>query len=436
MKQFIHHTLFSIRLITLLVCLSLLFCGTIPSDTSNSNTGSLDIRVWINKPQSLGKKLKISETTWENIVIQVSAEDIDTIRDTIAIDMEKSFNTFLMENVSAGENRLVEAWTIDSEGDIIHGKEGVTKNIEPAQTVIVTLELDPIKGSIYIELSDFPSNVDSVLLAFQMSTDTLQVKAKKSSKFYMSLDKIDFGSEGTLIIAGLDSDGDTVASWEMENFIFENTNNTIEASFISVGKISIEVIVNYPGVTLIRGIMDTTDSLDDEQTSTDSLIIVSEIMFTAGSGDNSYDYIELYNPSSSYDSITFDTLIIDLSGSYKYLENVTIYKESFFVVGNDSIPDKEKWGVDTTISLDLVSTSNIITLLKKDESIIDRVFYENDDNIMGWPELSSSAKTSVILDSLPSDAEYNNYGRNWVKAESPVHADYAEYLGTPGRSGF
>ena len=100
----------------------------------------------------------------------------------------------------------------------------------------------------------------------------------------MCLDKIPYDTTGTLSIVGYNTLNDTVAFWEMENFTFTNTNTTIQASFISVGKIVIQVTIHMPGVTIIIGIMDTTDSIGDENGG----LTITEIMYAA----NDSEYIE------------------------------------------------------------------------------------------------------------------------------------------------
>ena len=407
-------------------------CGKSPSDSNNTGNGSLDILIWANKPSPPVNDFQYRETTWSKLVVQVSASDMATVRDTLDMIADQQFYSFTIENIPAGENRLVEAWTIDDEGDTIHGVDSEIIDIEPAKTTQALLELFPIKGSIYAVLTDIPTIVDSVELSFVTPNTTWQVKAKREPKLNMCLDKIPFGTTGTISIVGYSVANDTIASWKKENFTFTNSNTVIEASFISVGKISIQVTIHLPGVTIITGIMDTTDSIGDEKGG----LIITEIMYTT----NDSEYVELYNPTT----VAFnDTIILQkYNGTFRFFK-ITVPSKDFYVIGRRDtveIIDTVPW-FDTThltkSAFDLSSTSgNWITLrLARDSSIIDNVAFQTGSNEQEWPNFSTSIKASIVLDALPDDPEYNNFGRNWIKAESPIHPSTTQQLGTPGQSG-
>jgi len=401
-------------------CSTWFFCGTIPSDSENFSTGTVDLRIWINKPPKLESHFR--ETTWDHLIVQISAPDMATMLDTFDVTMEKSFYSFFIENVPAGENRLVESWTIDSEGDIIHGRDSAVIDMEPTQTTPVTSEVHPIKGSLYVVLTGFPAEVDSVLFSFTTSDTAWSVKDKKTTKLTLTIDKVPFGSTGTLSIVGYTVTKDTVASWIKEGFIFTTSNTTIEASFINVGKIDLSVHITIPGVTIIIGIMNTTDSLEDEKGG----LLISEVMYSA----NDSEYIELYNPTGSVFS---DTIIIQIdNGTYRFF-GITIQPNDFYVIGRDSLPWSDTFH-PTQSALNLSSTTgNWITLRAKDSSLIDLVVFQPGSNNQGWPKISG--KKSIVLDSLPNDPEYNNYGRNWIPAESYIDQAVTQQQGTPGESG-
>lgn len=414
----------------LILCISLsyFFCGTIPSDSDNTGDGSINILVWVNKSQS---DVNTRETTWSKLVVQISAVDIGTIHDTLDLISGQSFYSFTIENIPAGDNRLVEAWTIDDESDTIHGIDSDIVDIEPAKISQVLLELIPIKGSIYAVLTDIPTIVDSVELSFVTPNTSWQVKAEREPKLNMCLDKIPFGTTGTISIVAYDTTSDTVASWKTENFTFTNSNTSIEASFISVGKIQLQVTIHMPGVTIITGIIDTTDSIGDEKGG----LIITEIMYAT----NDSEYVELYNPTVN----TFDDTIIlqkDI-GTFRFF-HVVIPPKEFYVIGRycDSIDTLNPWWFDTThlyqSAFNLTSTGNWITLrLARDLSIIDNVAFQAGSNEQEWPNFSTSTKASIVLDTLPDDPEYNNFGRNWIKAESPIDILITQQLGTPGLPG-
>ncbi len=395
-------------------------CGVIPSDSGDSGSGTIDLRIWINKPPSFDHSIR--ETTWDRLVVQISALDMSIKRDTFDVTMEKSFYTFFIEDVPAGENRLIETWTIDSEEDMIHGKDSITVDLEPSQTVPVTSEVHPIRGSLYVLLTSIPSEVDSVLFSFTTSDSLWFTKDKKSTKLDLTLDKIPYGSTGTLSIVGYDVAQDTVALWKLEGFTFTNANTSINASFINVGKIEISVTITIPGVTVIMGIMDLTDSLEDENGG----LLISEVMYSA----NDSEYIELYNPTGSVFS---DTIIIQIdNGTYRFF-NVSIQPNDFYVIGRDTLPWSDTFH-PTQSALNLSSTTgNWIMLLAKDSSLIDLVVFQTGNNNQGWPGFSG--KKSIALDSLPNDPEYNNYGRNWIQAESYINQATTQQQGTPGEPG-
>ena len=310
----------SISLILIIsISLFYFFCGTIPSDSDNSGDGSLSIIVWVNKSRL---DINTRETTWSKLVAQISASDMGTIHDTLDIISGQSFYSFTIEKIPAGDDRLVECWTIDDESDTIHGVKGATVKIEPAKTEVVPLALSPIKGSIYAVLTDIPTIIDSVAFSFTTPDTTWKVKAEREPKLNMCLDKISYGTTGTLSIVGYDTLNDTVASWEMENFTFDTSNTIIEASFISVGKIVIQVTIHMPGVTIIIGIMDTTDSIGDERGG----LIITEIMYDA----NDSEYVELYNPA---DTIFDDTIILQKDiGTFRFFHVVIPPKEFYVIV--------------------------------------------------------------------------------------------------------
>lgn len=404
-------------------------CGNISSDSTGSGNGSIEIISWINKLQANNT---IRATTWSNMVVRISADDMGTIHDTFDVTMDNSFYTFTIENVPDGDNRLVELWTIDDEYDMIHGIDSATVVVEAAKTTQIVSELHPIRGSIYIALTEIPTIVDSVEFTFASIDTSWQVKAAREPKLTMSLDKIPFGTTGTLSIIGYNTTNDTVASWVKDNFTFTNSNITIEASFISVGKIAIQVTIFLPGVTVIFGIMDTTDSIEDEKGG----LIISEIMYSA----NDSEYVELYNPKNTAFN---DTIILQKdNGTFRYFY-VVIPPQSFFVIGRrcDTIDSLNPWWYDTLHStksaLDLSSTSgNWITVRRaSDSSIIDNVAFQTGSNEQEWPNFSSSTKASIVLDSLPDDPEYNNYGRNWIQAKTYIDTTITKQIGTPGEAG-
>ncbi len=404
--------------------ISLIFsCGTIPSETENSGNGSINILVWVNKLEN--EDIKTRETTWDKLVTCISAPDMADMLDTFDMVTDQSFYSFTINDVPAGDDRLVEAWTInsDDEDEVIHGVDSQTVSVEPDEVSQVVLELHPIKGSIYIVLTEIPTVIDSVVFAFVTNDITWEEKSKRASKLDMNLDKIPFDTTGTLSIDGYTIAGDTIASWKMENFTFTNNNTSINASFISVGKIGLQVTIYIPGVTIIYGIMDTTSKIGDEEGG----LIITEIMYSA----NDSEYVEIYNPTEvAYD----DTIILQKdNGTFRYFE-AYIEPKGFFVIGRISLP----WATTfhpTASALDLYSTSNWLTLRAKDTTLMDLAVFQGGSNEQEWPNFSTSLRASIVLDSLADDPEYNNFGRNWKQAQSSIDVAVTQQLGTPGKPG-
>jgi len=422
------------RIIPILVYISLagLFCGTIPTDTSNSGPGSLNLLVWVNKSSNTPLT---RETTWSKLVVMVSATDLNPILDTFPLSMTSSFYSFTFADIPAGQNRIVSTWTLDNAGDTIHGIGSKTATIEPAKTTQVVVELNPVKGSIYAVLTDIPTSIDYVELYFTKPDISWKTRSKRETKLHMSLDKIpyDTATPGTLSIVGYDTSivgqdtiKDTVASWKKDSFYFVNSNMTINASFISVGKITIQVTLNYPGVTIITGIMNIKDSLDKEKGG----LIITEIMYSS-STDNDTEYVEIYNTS---DIVFNDTIILQKDNGTERVFKVTISPKNFFVIGRINLPWADTFHT-TNSALDFAGTGNWLSIRAKDASLMDLVVFQGGSNNQEWPNFSTSLKASIVLDSLPDNPEYNNFGRNWIRAQSYIDSTITKQLGTPGKAG-
>ncbi|MBD3347014.1 MAG: hypothetical protein GF401_18320 [Chitinivibrionales bacterium] len=415
-------------------------CAVSPMNPDITDPAQVTVRVRT-RASTLSKQQATLETTWDSLVVRMVAHDMDTIRQAFPLT-PTGIASQTLEKVPAGSERIIEAWTVNSDGLIIHDKARDTICLAPNQHATVNLILEPARGSIYIDLFEIPTSVESVYAAFFVAGGaTYSTVVPRSSKTFAGIDNIPYGQTGTLYIAGITDAGDTIGgAWRRDNLVFAAKNTTIEASFVNVGTVGLDVTINSSQVTLVRGILDSTVSLPDEQRSSENLLVISEIMFTAGSGaDASCDYIEIHNPAAV--PVSLDSLIIDISGSRKYFTAVDIAAGEYYVVANRAAGVAgwiDSGWVDDTCSFDLYSTSNWVTLYRRDCGVdlpVDWVAYENDDNIQGWPKLSSSAKTSIVLDSLPADTEYNNYGTNWREAVSEIWCDGTRYTGTPGHAG-
>jgi hypothetical protein len=79
-------------------------------------------------------------------------------------------------------------------------------------------------------------------------------------------------------------------------------------------------------------------------------------------------------------------------------------------------------------------------LRAKDLSVMDQVSFQGGTNKQEWPAVSG--KKSIVLDSLVFDPTYNNFGKNWLAAQTAINQVNASYsspatsqCGTPGYGG-
>jgi hypothetical protein len=392
--------------------------------------GSLDMHLWIEQPQPVATALaKTGATTWDRIMIEVSAGDMATIKDTINVEVGQAWLNAHVASIPAGKERRVTCWTANARGDTIHGSQSSTFDLEAGQTASVTMQLSAVRGSIYFTLTGFPATVDSVKAAFVTPGRTWSTSQKKAAKLFLALDDIPFGVTGRVWIAGFSATGDTVTAWSKDSFTLTGASVSMTASFVTVGALRMDLRVTNPGVALISGIMDTTTSLTQENGG----LIVSEIMYAA----NDSEYIELHNPSTTAAFIDSCYVQIDNGTYQRFFAHIAA--GGFFVIGRDP-RDSLAW-VDTcpaTLSaLDLFSGGgNWIVLRAKDSTIMDRVAYEGGANLQEWP--SVAAKRSIALDSLCADPQYNNFGRHWRIAQSRIDTNATAttlQYGTPGKAG-
>jgi hypothetical protein len=391
--------------------------------------GSLDMHLWIDQTQSIPTALgKTEATTWNRIMIEVTAADFAGIKDTFSVESSQQWLSAHIDAIPAGKDRRVTCWSINARGDTIHGSQSSLFDLEAGQSASVTMQLSAIRGSIYFTLSLFPASVDSVKAAFVTPGRTWSVAQKKATKMFLSLDDIPFGSTGRLWIAGFNAAGDTVAAWSKDPCTLTGASISLTASFVTVGGLRLDLLVSNPGVTIISGIMDTTATLAAEKGG----LIVSEIMYTA----NDSEYIELHNPTTAAFADSFYVQIDN--GAYMRFF-AAIAAKGFFVIGRAG-RDSLAW-VDTCpaslTALDLLSGGgNWIIVRAKDSTVLDRVAYEGGTNMQEWP--SVSGKRSIVLDSLAADPLYNNFGRHWQIAQSKIDtgaAPLTQQYGTPGRAG-
>lgn len=398
--------------------------------------GTVQLAVLLER--SGGQRLaKQGQTDWDSLIVAVHGDDMQSRFCRFKLSPTQNFLTRELVDIPSGAQRWVVAWTIDKEGEIIHAPDSQQLTIQSGRSHSVQLELLARLGSIYIVLDSIDATIATVCASFAVDTLLYSICLPRERELFISLDKIPYELPGILSISGTDSGGNLVTQWQQPSFMLSRSNTTLTASFVTVGSAQLNLSVQQPAVTLIRGRMSPTDSLTQEWASVDTSLIISEIMFTGGSSTGSRDYLELYNSGAK--PLVLDTLYIDVSGlgAPRLLSNVSIAAGDFFVVGDKymSASAVQQWEIDTVVGLDLGSTDGCIFIRDKRGRVLDWVAFHNKTDSQGWPYLSSSAKTAVVLDSLKVTNTFNNVGHQWQSAQSQLYLGDTLFYGTPGRGG-
>jgi hypothetical protein len=408
-------------------------CEKIPTNLSK---GVAEIQVSaqvVKQINSLAKSNSIKVTTWDSLVVRISSADIDTIRKAFKFNGSDSLITFTISDVPAGKARLIEAWTKNMNNLVIHSSDNKKIDFASGEIKPVEFILFPKRGSIYINITDIPATIDHISASFLFGiSETLSVSQKRSTKTYLTIDNVPDSAAGTLSITGISAEGDTLYRSSMPLVFYACQNATYSALVTKVKTgISLGITAETPAATVVSASMGVKKPFDFEN----GPLIISEIMY----GANDSEYVEVYNPLEK--DTTFDTLILDIDGVYRFFTNITVKSKGFFVFGRKNLP----W-VNTvhpvSSALDLSSSGgNWITVRAKDSTAMDWVAFGGGSNDQGWPNIGT-AKKSIILDSLVSDPAYNNYGAHWMAAKTPINQVNPAYslpitsqCGTPGAAG-
>ena len=391
-----------------------------PSSDIKDGTGTLEIHSLV-ITNGLGKSLAKLATTCDSLIVEVSGTDIGTLRYSKLFDLSQPVHNDTLSRVPSGTNRQVNVYTVDKAGSMIQmdsiGHHSI--RIDPNSTALLTVVLIPAMGSIYLQLENIPTSVDSIFASFTADDKTVWgVKAKRSSKLYLSIDKIPNNTHGTLYVAAVDSLKDTLYSASKEFTFNAVSMQNISLNFTATpGQIILSMTVVLPGVTSASGNIAAPESSVVESGD----LLITEIMYAA----NDSEYIEVYNPKGT-DQV-FDSLYFDIDGTYRLFTNITVHAGQAFVFGRRLLPWCDV--VHSVASaLDLSSTGNWITLRSKIGAIIDRVIFAGGSNALEWPNVSG--KQAIVLDSSINDPQANNFGRNWHAATTLIAGTASQY-GTP-----
>ncbi|MBN2035603.1 MAG: lamin tail domain-containing protein [Chitinispirillaceae bacterium] len=403
-----------------LVLVSFGSCGRMPLSVSDKATGSLEIRTCILK-NGLSKAGLAKIGFCDSLIVEVSAGDMATLRYSAPFDLSSPVNSQTIANIPAGTNRTVRVWTVDKADSIIHidslVHEGV--RIEPRSVTPVTVLLIPAVGSLFLQIDNIPTTVDSVFASFTSAgRQPWTARAKRASKLFLSLEKIPHNCRGLLAVAAVGQGGDTLYCASKEITFNAYAMENVVLTFTSAqGTISVDMTVVLPGITSVSGSITNTDS---SLTETGELLI-TEVMYAA----NDSEYIEVYNPGES--DAAYDTLIIDLDGTYRIFEGVTITAKQAFVFGRKALDWTDR-AHPTASALDLSGNGNRISIRAKDGRLLDRVIFTGGSNAQEWPNVSG--KRSIALDQNINDARLNNFGRNWKEATDQIAGTETQF-GTP-----
>jgi hypothetical protein len=396
-------------------------CGSMPSqEASNGKTGALEIHSLV-LAGGQGNGLPKLVTACDSLIVEISGSDIGTLRFSKTFDVSQPVHSDTISRIPSGLNRQVTVYTVDKAGSIIHTDTVSHRalRIDANSSTQLTVVLIPAMGSIYLQLENIPTSVDSIFASFTADNKAVWgVKAKRSTKLYLSIDKIPHNTHGILFVAAVDTLRDTLYSATKELTFNAASMQNISLTFSATpGQVTLSMTVVLPGVTSATGNFAAPESLVVES----GELIITEIMYAA----NDSEYIEAYNPSGT--DQYFDSLYIDIDGTYRLFTTITVLSRQAFVFGRHLLSWTDV-AHPVASALDLSSGGNWISLRKKNGAIMDRVIFTGGSNTLEWPNVPG--KQAIVLDPGVNDAQTNNFGRNWHSATSLISGTASQY-GTP-----
>jgi hypothetical protein len=396
-------------------------CGRMPMSVSEKeNTGTLEIRTCIIK-NGLSKSVVAGVGLCDSLVVEIIGGGAPAFRSSRPFDLSLPVNTQTITNIPTGTDREIRVFTVDKYDSIIHldsiAHRGI--RIDPNVVTPLTVMLIPAVGSMFLQLENIPTSVDSVYTSFSANGRQPWVaRAKRTSKMFLTLEKIPHNTHGLLLVAAVNSTGDTLYSASNELTFNACAMENIVLNFTSApGTLSFDMGVVLPGITSASGSISEPDTGVKES----GELLITEIMYTA----NDSEYIEVYNPGES--DLTFDTIIVEIDTTDRRFTGVTVAAHQTFVFGRKPLPWTDASHAIAS-ALDLSGSGNWITLRAKNGTIMDRVIFTGGSNTQEWPNVTG--KRSIVLDGAINDAKLNNFGRNWKAASELIDGTTAQY-GTP-----
>lgn len=408
---------FSSLLITLVSLLN--FCGVTP-DLLEVIESHLEINAIFGNNQNLSK---IKETSFDSLVVEIKADDMEILRKSIKIDPNNLVLKDTIRNVPAGKKRIINVYTVNKSGQKTHidSVKNRVIDIEPKSVNVLNVTLIPVCGSIYLQVGGTPTNIKTIYAKFTSNNNLVWETAIKrnSPRSFISLDNIPDGEIGVVEIFEVDSSGDTL--YYAKNDIKIDVNNS-EIINLSIKAFDSDFLLNIdvrkPELTIISIGNDMYIPADTET----GELVITEIMYAADGNE----YIEIHNTKNTKQ--TFDSMYIDIDGKYYLFTDVTIEPDSFYVFGRN---ENSRWvnqSHGTKSALNLSSKGNWITLRNNDSTVIDQVVFTGDNNNLEWPK--TTGKQAILLIKDKATCGLNNFGRNWILAETLIDSTLDMY-GTP-----
>jgi len=404
------------------VCAGLLLaigCGEVPTGVTTVPEGALEVQVKM--VNSLKKAKATAAIQVDSLVMKVYGENMDTIRFARSLALQQPYLLDTVRGIPAGSRRMVEVFTVNKAGEVIQEDSAGVRivAIDPSVVVLLPVVLIPKKGSIYLQLTDIPTTVDSIKSVFKAENGVLyRGSVARSPKVFLSIDGIPHNTKGTLTVAGIALSGDTLYKAEKEVVVDAQSSSSLDLRFNETpGGLSISTTVVMPGVTIASGSMGTNQNVAEEN----GELIITEIMYAA----NDSEYIEMYNPGSAARS--YDTLIIEVDGKDRLFEDVVIAARSYYVIGRILLPWTDA-AHSVKSALDLSTTGNWVALKNSDGKVLDLVAFTGGSNTVEWPKVTG--KQAIVLDEVAYNAHQNNFGRNWKVATTPISGTTTQ-MGTP-----
>ncbi len=395
-------------------------CGNAPTETTEESSGLVVVRTVIN-PTGLGKTAAVMQTTFDSLIVEITGDDISPIRRGRKIDMMRPTIVDTVGGIPPGTVRYIKVWTVNREGQMVHldTEEYRQVRIERGLATPVDVVLIPALGSIYLQLTSIPTDVDSLFVTFtSIESDSVwEKRLRRALKVYVTLDNIPHGTEGVLCVLAV-GETDTLFFFEEELRVDARMLDETALQFLPAsGSLEVSAEIELPGAHLVSASFGSDASLQEET----GKLIITEIMYSA----TNYEYLELLNPSE--DTLFFDTLLVELDGTARSYTDITIYPQAYFVIGRNEMPWADIWH-ESASALNLVSTGNQIAIREPDGSVLDRVVFSPGSAGLEWPVVSGRRALELNRDFY--NVEANNFGRYWFASTEQI--EDSDMFGTPG----